>query len=247
MQSLARGLSVIRAFDATHARLTLADVARLTGLNRATARRILHTLEALGYARSEGRSFELTPRVLDIGWAYLSSIDLASIAEPEMELLTQRTSESSSAAVLDGAEIIYVVRVPTSRIMTISLGLGSRLPAHATSMGRVLLAHLPDDEVDALLGPGPLPSLTDRTITDVGELHVELARVRKQGWALVDQELEDGVRSVAAPLLNRTGRAVAALNISSHAGRVSLETVRREFVPALLDTAAAITERLSRR
>jgi IclR family pca regulon transcriptional regulator len=247
VQSIERGLAVIRAFDRDHARLTLAEVAKLTGLTRATARRILHTLEALGYARSDGRDFELTPRVLDLGYAYLSSMDLSSIAEPAMEALTQQTSEACSAAVLDGSEIVYVARVPTKRIMAISLGLGSRLPAHATSMGRVLLAALSREEVDALIGPGPLSALTSRTITKPADLHDELDRVRKQGWALVDQELEDGIRSIAAPLRNRSGRVIAALNISSHAGRVNLETIRREFLPALLQTTETINEQLARR
>jgi IclR family pca regulon transcriptional regulator len=247
VQSLERGLAVIRAFDRDHPRLTLAEVAKLTGLTRATARRILHTLEALGYARSDGRDFELTPRVLDLGYAYLSSMDLSSIAEPPMEALTQQTSEASSVAVLDGSEIVYVARVPTKRIMAISLGLGSRLPAYATSMGRVLLAALPREEVDALIGPGPLPALASRTITTPAGLHDELDRVRKQGWALVDQELEDGIRSIAAPLRNRSGRVIAAINLSSHAGRVSLETIRKEFLPALLQTAETINEQLARR
>jgi IclR family pca regulon transcriptional regulator len=247
VQSLERGLTVLQVFSREHPRLTLAEVARLAGLTRATARRVLLTLEHLGFARSNGRGFELTPRVLDIGYAYLSSLDLASIAEPAMEALVERTHESCSAAVLDGGEIVYVARVPTKRIMTISLGLGSRLPAYATSMGRVLLAELERDQVDDLIGGGPLPVVTDRTITKPAELHDELARVRAQGWALVDQELEIGLRSVAAPLRNRQGAAVAALNVSSHAGRVSLDVIRQDFLPALLDTAEQINQRLARR
>jgi IclR family pca regulon transcriptional regulator len=247
VQSLQRGLAVMQAFSREHPRLTLSEVARLTGLTRATARRVLLTLQHLGYARSDGRAFELTPKVLDLGYAYLSSLDLASIAEPAMEALVERTHESCSAAVLDGSEIVYVARVPTKRIMTISLGLGSRLPAYATSMGRVLLAELEREQVDDLIGPGPLPAITDRTITKPADLHDELARVRRQGWALVDQELELGLRSVAAPLLDRQGRAVAALNVSSHAGRVSLDVIRKDFLPALLETAGRISERLARR
>jgi IclR family transcriptional regulator, pca regulon regulatory protein len=247
VQSLERGLAVLQVFSREHPRLTLSEVARLAGLTRATARRVLLTLEHLGFARSNGRGFELTPRVLDIGYAYLSSLDLASIAEPAMEALVERTHESCSAAVLDGAEIVYVARVPTKRIMTISLGLGSRLPAYATSMGRVLLAELERDQVDDLIGGGPLPAVTDRTITRPAELHDELARVRAQGWALVDQELEIGLRSVAAPLRNRQGAAVAALNVSSHAGRVSLDVIGKDFLPALLDTAEQINQRLARR
>ena len=247
VQSLERGLAVMQVFSREHPRLTLSEVARLTGLTRATARRVLLTLQHLGYARSDGRGFELTPKVLDLGYAYLSSLDLASIAEPGMEALVERTHESCSAAVLDGPEIVYIARVPTKRIMTISLGLGSRLPAYATSMGRVLLAELERDEVDALLGPGPLPSITERTITKPADLHGELARVRRQGWALVDQELEAGLRSIGAPLRDRHGRALAALNVSTHVGRVSLDAIRRDFLPALLDTAGQISERLARR
>jgi IclR family pca regulon transcriptional regulator len=247
VQSLERGLAVMQVFSREHPRLTLAEVARLTGLTRATARRVLLTLQHLGYARSDGRGFELTPKVLDLGYAYLSSLDLASIAEPGMEALVEHTHESCSAAVLDGAEIVYIARVPTKRIMTISLGLGSRLPAYATSMGRVLLAELDRGEVDELIGPGPLPSITERTITKPADLHDELARVRRQGWALVDQELEAGLRSIGAPLRDRRGRALAAINVSTHAGRVSLDAIRKEFLPALLDTAGQISERLARR
>jgi IclR family transcriptional regulator, pca regulon regulatory protein len=247
VQSLERGLAVVEAFSRERPSMTLAEVARETGLTRATARRLLFTLSALGYAASDGKRFTLTPRVLDIGYAYLSSLDLTDIAQPEMELLVERTHESSSAAVLDGTDIVYVVRVPTKRIMTISLGLGSRLPAYTTSMGRVLLAALSSDRLDEHLARVKLAPLTERTITDEAALRAELERVRDQGWALVDQELEEGIRSVAAPLRDRTGRVVAALNVSSHAGRVDLATLHSEFLPALVETAARISERLARR
>lgn len=247
VQSLERGLAVIQAFSGDHPDMTLAEVARQTGLTRATARRLLFTLCELGYARSDGKRFSLTPRVLDIGYAYLSSLDLTGIAQPEMEVLVERTHESSSVAVLDGSDIVYVVRVPTKRIMTISLGLGSRLPAYAASMGRVLLAGLPPDELDAYLGSTPLEALTARTITDEARLRQELDTVGRQGWALVDQELEDGIRSIAAPLRDNRGRVVAALNVSSHAGRVNLAVLRDQFLPAVLETAAKINERLARR
>jgi IclR family pca regulon transcriptional regulator len=247
VQSLERGLAVIGAFSGERPSMTLAEVARETGLTRATARRLLFTLQALGYASSDGKRFSLTPRVLDIGYAYLSSLDLADIAQPEMEALVDATHESSSAAVLDGHEIVYVVRVPTKRIMTVSLGLGSRLPAHATSMGRVLLADLAPERLDDHLPAEPWPGLTPRTITDRPSLLAELDRVRRQGWALVDQELEDGVRSIAAPLRDRTGRAVAALNVSSHAGRISLDVLCDDFLPRLVATAARISDRLARR
>ncbi len=258
VQSLERGLAVIQAFSRERPSMTLAEVAREAGLTRATARRLLFTLQQLGYARFDGKRFALTPKVLDIGYAYLSSLDLASIAQAEMESLVERTHESCSAAVLDGTEIVYVVRVPTKRIMTISLGLGSRLPAYATSMGRVLLAELPAEQLAAHLDGldrldghgadgGRLPALTGRTVTDPTALRAELDRIRRQGWALVDQELEDGVRSVAAPLRDARRRAVAAINISGHAGRVTLSTMRDRFLPELLATADRISERLARR
>jgi IclR family pca regulon transcriptional regulator len=247
VQSLERGLSVIQAFSSERPSMTLSEVARATGLTRATARRLLFTLCSLGYATSDGKRFSLTAKVLDIGYAYLSSLDLTSVAQPEMELLVERTHESCSAAVLDGTEIVYVVRVPTKRIMTISLGLGTRLPAYAASMGRVLLANLPPEQLDAHLAQIDLEPLTERTVTNEAVLRAELDQVRRQGWALVDQELEEGIRSIAAPLRDGNGRVVAALNVSSHAGRVDLATLRGEFLPTLLATAARISERLARR
>ncbi|HEY3142358.1 MAG TPA: IclR family transcriptional regulator C-terminal domain-containing protein [Acidimicrobiales bacterium] len=247
VQSLARGLTVFAAFSRERPTLTLSEVAQATGLSRATARRLLFTLCSLGYASNDGKRFALTPKVLDIGYAYLSSLDLAGIAQSEMEALAEQTHESCSAAVLDGSEIVYVARVPTKRIMAISLGLGSRLPAYAASMGRVLLADLRPAELDAHLAQTSLVALTPRTIVDEATLRAELDQVRTQGWALVDQELEEGVRSVAAPLRNGQGRAVAALNVSSHAGRVKLDTLRDEFLPALLDTASRVSERLAHR
>lgn len=237
----------MQVFSGERPRLTLSEVARETGLTRATARRVLLTLEQLGYARSDGRKFELTPKVLDIGYAYLSSLDLAEIAEADMERLVEHTQESCSAAVLDGSEIVYVARMPTKRIMAISLGLGSRLPAFCTSMGRALLADLPDEDVRDLLKNTELPKLTPRTITDLDELCKELAAVRAQGWALVDQELELGLRSVAVPLHNARGTAIAALNVSSNTLRVDLKTLRGDFLPALLETAERINARLARR
>ena len=247
VQSLERGLAVFTAFSRESPTMTLSEVARATDLTRATARRVLFTLCELGYASSDGKRFALTPKVLDIGYAYLSSLDLAGIAQAEMEALVEQTHESCSAAVLDGGEIVYVARVPTKRIMAISLGLGSRLPAHAASMGRVLLADLPTVELDAYFTTATLGPLTANTITDEAALRTELDQVRRQGWALVDQELEEGVRSVAAPLRDARGRAVAALNVSSHAGRVKRSTLEDEFLPALLATAHRISDRLSRR
>ena len=246
VQSLERGLAVIRSFDAEHPQLTLSEVAARTGLTRATARRLLLTLGELGYVSADGRRFSLTPRVLDIGYAYLSSLNVQQIAQPYLEALSERVHESVSVTVLDGADIVYVARVPTKRIMTISLGLGSRLPAYCTSMGRVLLAELaPDGLGDAL--PDRLERHKANTVTSVAELAVVLKQVRAQGWAIVDQELEMGLRSVAAPLRDSSGRAVAAMNISTQVARTPVEQLHEDLVPELVATAAHISEALAKR
>ncbi len=240
VQSLERGLAVIRAFDATHVALTLSEVAVATGVTRAAARRFLLTLVQLGYVRSDGRLFSLTPRVLELGYAYLSSLSLPEVAEPHLEALVAEVNESSSVSVLDRTDVVYVARVPTSRIMTVAISVGTRFPAYATSMGRVLLAGLPEDELDAYLSRVRLEQLTTRTVGSVASLRAELARVRAQGWAIVNQELEEGLRSVAAPIRDRTGRVVGAVNVSTHASRTSLDTMRRELLPPLLATAQRI-------
>ena len=245
VRALERGLAVLRAFSPEHPSLTLAEVARRTGLTRATARRLLITLERLGYLHCDSRDFSLTPKVLELGFSYLSSLNLQALARVDMEALVARTHESSSAAVLDGSEIVYVARVPTRQIMTVSLGIGSRLPAYATAMGRVLLADLPSDRLGCTLAASDLRALTPATVTDPTVLHGEIVTVRDRGWALVDQELELGLRSAAAPLRDGTGRVVAALNVSTHVGRVTLDELRERLLPMLCDTAATISTRLA--
>jgi IclR family transcriptional regulator, pca regulon regulatory protein len=240
VQSLERGLSVIRAFDGTHAELTLSEVAASTGVTRAAARRFLLTLAELGYVRVEGRYFSLTARVLELGYAYLSSLSLPEVAEPHLEALVKDVNESSSVSVLDGHDVVYVARVPTSRIMTVVISVGTRFPAYATSMGRVLLAGLTDAELDAYLDAVDLVPLTTRTVSSIAALRGEITRARSQGFALVNQELEDGLRAIAAPIRDRTGRIIAALNVSAHASRTSLEVMRRDLLPPLLKTAARI-------
>lgn len=240
VQSLERGLAVIGAFDADHPELTLSEVAASTGVTRAAARRFLLTLAELGYVRSEGRYFSLTARVLELGFAYLSSLSLPEIAEPHLEALVAEVNESSSVSVLDGGDVVYVARVPTSRIMTVVISVGTRFPAYATSMGRVLLAGLPDDAVESYLNAVRLEPLTSRTVSSVAALRGELARARTQGYSLVNQELEDGLRAIAAPVRDRTGRVIAAVNVSTHASRTSLEVMRRDLLPPLLKTAARI-------
>ncbi len=247
IQSLERGLAVLSSFSTAHPRLTLSQAAQLTGLSRATSRRILHTFMALGYVRSDGKYFEPTPKVLDLGYAYLSSLQLGDIAQPTMEALSDQVHESVSLAVLDGTEIVYVARVPTKRIMSISLALGSRLPAHCTSMGRVLLAGLPPDALRPALDTGPLTPRTHRTIVDLTDLCAIIVGVASDGYSIVDQELEDGVRSIAVPIRDRSDRVVAALNIGAQVGRVSLADLTGEFLPLLLGAAAEISSRLAKR
>jgi IclR family transcriptional regulator, pca regulon regulatory protein len=240
VQSLERGLAVIRAFGADTPSLTLSEVARATGLTRAATRRFLLTLGDLGYVRTDGRRFELTARVLELGYAFLSSLSLPEVAEPHLERLVSEVHESSSVSLLDGDDIVYVARVPTSRIMRVTINVGTRFPAYATSMGRVLLAGLEPDALDAYLERVALRRLTARTITAEPKLRAELARVRRQGWAMVDQELEEGLRSVAAPIRDGGGRVVAAVNLSAHASRTSLDAVKRTLLPPLLATAERI-------
>jgi len=239
VQSLERGLAVIRAFDADHAEMRLSDVAAATGLTRAAARRFLLTLVELGYVRFEDGRFSLRPRVLDLGYAYLSGLSFAEIAQPHMEGLVRQLKESSSIAVLDDTDIVYVVRVPTRRIMTITLAVGTRLPAYATSMGRVLLAQLEDDDLDDRLARIRLKKLTSHTITGKRLLRGELDKIREQGYAMVDQELEEGLRSAAVPI-GDAGGEVAALNISVHASRASMDDLRETYLPVVLEVAAEI-------
>jgi len=240
VQSLDRGLAVIRAFGPDRERLSLSEVARATGLTRAAARRFLLTLVKLGYVRSDGREFSLRPRVLELGYAYLSGLALPDVAEPHLEELSAKLHESSSISVLDGHYIVYVARVPTKRIMTVAISVGTRFPAFATSMGRVLLAAMSEDEFERYLAEAKFESLTDRTVTDPAKLREIVAEVAKQGYAIVDQELEEGLRAVAAPIRGASDSVTAAINVSAHASRVSLAAMRADLLPALLKTASQI-------
>lgn len=240
MQSLARGLGVIRSFGPEHPEMTLSEVARATGLTRAAARRFLLTLTELGYVRNDGRAFSLRPRVLELGYAYLSGLTLNEVAEPHLEDLVAVTRESSSVAVLDGQDIVYVVRVPTKRIMTVGISVGTRFPAYATSMGRVLLAHLPDPELDEYLRTTRFDPITRRTVTDADRIREIVLAIRNQGYTMTDQELEDGLRSAAAPIHDARGIVVAAMNVSTHASRVTMEELRRNLLPLVVETAGKI-------
>ncbi len=243
VRALAKGLAVIEAFDARSPSMTLSDVARKTALSRGTARRLLLTLVELGYVGFDGKLFGLRPRALNLGFAYLHSQNLWQLGQPYMVELVERVHESCSVAVLDGIDIVYVARVPTAaRIMSINLGIGTRLPAFATSMGRVLLADLPQDQVERLLEQAsPLSKYTAKTVTEPPALLREIDAVRRQGWAMVDQELETGLRSIAAPIVDGSGRSIAALNIGTHASRWPIQKLTQEVVPLLKQTAAAIS------
>jgi len=242
VQGLERGFAVIRAFSPDARSLTIAQAAERTGFTRAVARRYLLTLRALGYVVQEGDRFSLTPRLLDLGFAYLSTLDLTNVVQPFMAHVTSTLHESCSVSVLDGHEIVYVARRAAKRIMSINLAVGSRLPAHATSMGKVLLAFQDQEWLDGFFEMGELERLTDRTIVEASELRAVLAQVRDLGWAIADEETELGVRSVAAPIYDRHGAVCAAINVAGHATRVSMTQLRKKYLPVVLDAARGISE-----
>lgn len=245
VQSLERGLAVIQAFSNEKSRLTLSEVARETNLTRAAARRFLITLEHLGYITSDDRWFSLRPSILKLGYSYISSFSVANLAQRHLEILSEQTHESCSASVLDGDDVVYVARASTNRIMSINLSVGARLPAYCTSMGRVALAALNEDQLEAYLATIDMQPLTNKTITTVSELREEVERVREQGWSLLDQELEQGVRSIAVPVRDGSGRVVASINTSGHAARVSIDSLKEDLLPLLQECAAQIERDLS--
>ncbi|HEX9528893.1 MAG TPA: IclR family transcriptional regulator, partial [Streptosporangiaceae bacterium] len=240
VQSLDRGLAVIRAFGPDRERLSLSEVARATGLTRAAARRFLLTLVKLGYVRSDGREFSLRPRVLELGYAYLSGLALPEVAEPHLDELSAKLHESSSISVLDGHHIVYVARVATKRIMTVAISVGTRFPAFAASMGRVLLAALSPEELDKYLAEATFEAFTERTVTDPDQLREIVSEVGRQGYSIVDQELEDGLRAIAAPIRDSSGAVTAAINVSAHASRHTPEAMLTQLLPEMLNTARLI-------
>lgn len=244
VQSLARGLAVIRSFDAEHPEMTLSDIARQTGLSRATSRRFLLTLLELGYVKTDGRMFSLTARVLELGFSYLSALSLPEIAQPHLEQLAATINESTSASVLDDTDIVYVARVPTRRIMSVRINIGTRFPAFVTSMGRVLLASLEPEALNRHLDTIDFAAITSHTIRSRESLVAELDRVRVQGWSLVDQEFEYGLRSIAAPI--RHGNDVlAAINVSTTASSHTIESIHENLLPALRLAATRISHDLA--
>lgn len=242
-----RGLLVIRSLSNAPRGLNLASVARASSLSRATARRLLQTLVAAGYARQDGDRFRLTPRVLELGHAYLSSTPLAELAAPALEDLSRSLNEATSVGVLDGQDVVYIARVPANRVMTVSISVGTHFPAFRTSLGRVLLAERSSDEVAAHWAARDLRDPTPFTVRTLAAFKKDLERTRERGYAILDQELELGVRSAAAPIRDRHGTSVSAVNVSTHTDRTSVAQLRARFVPPLLATAAALSEALSLR
>ena len=238
--SLEKGLLVIEAFDANRSKLTLSDVAKITGITRAAARRYLLTLTRLNYAEFDGRYFSLSPRILRLGYAYLSSTSLSARVQPFLERISEETGESSSAAILDGDDIVYIARSATRRIMSIGLGVGSRLPAYCTSLGRAILAYQPQDAIEAYLQRVRLEARTPKTMTDKDQFRTVLQDTRAQGYALVNEELEFGLRSIAVPVIQKTGQVTIALNLSAQAGRVSTDEMKERFLPSLNGASEAL-------
>jgi IclR family transcriptional regulator, pca regulon regulatory protein len=245
VRSIERGLAVIAALGHPGGGLTVAEVARAIGVTRASARRTLLTLEELGYLRCEDRRFTLTPKLLDVGHGYRAGLALPDVARPHLQQLTEVTDEFCSVSVLDGDETLCVARVAPARIMSVAMPVGTRLPAYATCVGRVLLAALGADELDGYLERVKLRALTPATLVTAPSLRRELDRVRRQRFAVVDQELERGLRSAAAPIRDSTGRVIAAANIGALAGRVTVDTLRRRLLPPLRATAESIERDLA--
>ena len=242
MTSLARGLSVIQAFSQKKRQLTISQLSGKTGLSRAAVRRCLYTLSKLGFAGSDdGRHFYLGPRILALGYSYIASMPLATAAQPVLERVSHELHESCSISTLDRSEIIYVARANVTRIMSIDLGVGSRLPAFCTSMGRILLASLQPEDLEIYLSQTELKRYTDRTITSLEKLRQVLRLVSRNGYAIVDQELELGLRSMAVPIQNPNGRIVAALNVGTHAQRVSIQELQTKFLPRLRSAAQELS------
>ena len=246
IEALARGLEVISAFEPGRPAMTLAEVAAATGLARPTARRILLTLSELGYVRAEGTGFTLTPRVLDLGVAYVRSQGLWDIARPHMEELSSATGESCSVAQLDGSDIVYVARVAVPKIVALAVQIGTRFPALQTSLGKVLLAALDPAEVDEVLAEPTRSGLTPRWQPTREERDAVLREVRARGWALTDQQLALGIRSVAAPLRDGGGRVIAALNVNTHAAETPVDELLGHHLPLLLKTAGEISADFAR-
>lgn len=234
MTSLARGLAVVQAFSDSRKPQTIANISQKTGIPRAAVRRCLHTLRELGYVDAELNNFSLRPKVLTLGYSYLSSTPLTVSAQPYLNEISRTLNESSSMAVLEDGEVLYVARASTSRVMSVALNTGSRLPAYCTSLGRVMLAHLPPAELEQYLAKTKLRAMTENTVVNQKRLREILADVRRDGYAINDEELELGLRSIAVPVRGASGQVLAALNVGAQAARVSVKQLEKEFLPVLL-------------
>ena len=246
VEALARGLDVIRAFSTSHLSLSVSDVAQQTGLARPTARRLLLTLEAIGYVRSHNGEYSLTPKVLELGMSYINAQGMWDVARPHLQSLVEATRESSSMSQLDGSDIVYTARVPVPKIIGISVQIGTKFPAVATSMGQVLLSDLSESELDRVLKTPSNSEVIPRLKPSRKDLVALLADARKRGWALSDEQLALGIRSIAAPVRDASGRTVAAVNVTVHAAETSIAVLKKEHLPKLLATAAAISEDFAR-
>jgi IclR family pca regulon transcriptional regulator len=248
VSAFGRGLAVIKCFSQGNPTLTIAELARASGLNRATARRFLHTLEADGYAVAENGRYSLRPTILELGYSYLSTISIDHVVQSELHSVAEQLRESASAGVLDGHDVVFVARAHTSypRIMTLALSVGMRIPAYLTALGRVLLAELDDDRLDDYLHTSVFERETDRTVTDPEQLRQVISTVRNDGYCLMDQEIETGVCAVAVPV-RQANRPTIAISVAAHASRTSIETMRHEHLPAIQHTAAEIERILSMR
>lgn len=247
VRSLARGLAVIKAFDQESPAMTLSDVARKTGLSRASAGRFLKTLVTLEYASFDGRDYRLRPRVLELGTAYFSSHSFVEIANPILRVAADRAKEPCSMAVLDGAEIVYVARHTADRMMSISINIGKRYPAHSTSLGWVLLGGLPDEEIATLLNGADIRQVTPHTVTDKAALLDIIRKGREDGYCQAESQLEVGILSIAVPVHDRAGRMIAAINMGVPSSRHDADSLRRDLLPVLRDAAGEIEFALANR
>lgn len=241
MTSLARGLAVVKAFSDQRRAMTIAQLSHKTGIPRAAVRRCLYTLKQLGYADAEANNFYLKPKILSLGYSYLSSTPLTIAAQPSLNELSRTLNESCSLAVLENDEVLFISRSQTSRVLAVSLSAGSRLPAYCTALGRVLLAGLPETELDTYFARVKLIAYTDRTVVSESQLREILADVRRRGYAIVEEELEIGLRSIAVPVRGASGSTMAALNVGAQAIRITRNLVEQNFLPALLNTASELS------
>lgn len=246
VRSIERGLAALRAFTVDTPRRTVSEIAAETGLSRAVARRIVITLQQLGYAGTDGREYFLLPRVLELGFAYLSSSGLAEVAQPHLERMNRTIGEACSVGVLSDRDVIYVARAQAHRVMSMSLGIGARIDALPTAIGRVLLAGLPQEEIDRLLRAAPIIAHTALTVTNPDQLLALIAETRERGWTISDQELEIGIRTASAPIRDGDGGIVAAVNVATHSSRVSLAELARDVLPQVLEAAEGIAADLRR-